>query len=51
MLYNFTLAYDFGFAGNHSLDRNITEFGEGIIYYILLLYVVELYHKLKKQSL
>ena len=46
----FNLIYTLDNYGNHSLDNNISEFGEGIIYYILMLYMIEIFHKLKKQA-
>ncbi len=45
---SYHFVYTLNHHGNYSLDGNTTEFGEGIIYYMLLLYLYELYQKQKK---
>jgi hypothetical protein len=39
--------YTLGYDGNRSLDGNVSEFGEGIIYYMIMLYLIELFKKQK----
>ena len=47
-LLSYHFVYTLNRHGNYSLDGNTTEFGECIIYYILLLYLTELFEKQKR---